>query len=296
MQETMTAEGEQQPDAADVANAAAEAVATEGDDRPSDADIIAHAASIRDEQAQRPLVGSREPLSSLMDDFVGAAPALVSKCEALAKSHSHVRRMRRDGNCFFRAFLFGLLERLIGRPEACAAAKKRFGDYGKKLVEAGYQEFVFEDALELLQECIDKCAGAPGPMDESSVVTLESALCDAVTSNHLVMLLRMVASCEVSRRAEFFEPFIQGAHDCDVESFRRRFVEPMDEESDHVVMSALSEAVCCAEVTVEYLSADQAAAEAIQFKAEDAAQLDESCRVHMTMVYRPGHFDLLYPQ
>jgi len=41
----MTAEGEQQPDAADVANAAAEAVATEGDDRPSDADIIAHAAS-----------------------------------------------------------------------------------------------------------------------------------------------------------------------------------------------------------------------------------------------------------
>ena len=135
----MTAEGEQQPDAADVANAAAEAVATEGDDRPSDADIIAHAASIRDEQAQRPLVGSREPLSSLMDDFVGAAPALVSKCEALAKSYSHVRRMRRDGNCFFRAFLFGLLERLIGRPEACAAAKKRFGDYGKKLVEAGYQ-------------------------------------------------------------------------------------------------------------------------------------------------------------
>ena len=121
----MTAEGEQQPDAADVANAAAEAVATEGDDRPSDADIIAHAASIRDEQAQRPLVGSREPLSSLMDDFVGAAPALVSKCEALAKSHSHVRRMRRDGNCFFRAFLFGLLERLIGRPEACAAAKCR---------------------------------------------------------------------------------------------------------------------------------------------------------------------------
>ena len=87
-------------DAADVADAAAAAAAAEqaAGDRPSDADILAHAASVREEQASRPLIGAREPLSSLVEDFAGGAPALVRKCEALASRYSHVRRTRRDGN------------------------------------------------------------------------------------------------------------------------------------------------------------------------------------------------------
>lgn len=185
----------------------------------------------------------------------------------------------------------GLLEQLIGRPTACAATKQRLSDYSKKLVDAGYQGFVFEDALELLQEIIDRCAKAPAPGDEASVATLESALCDAVTSNHLVMLLRLIASCEVARRSEFFAPFIMGAHDCDVEGFRRRFVEPMDEESDHVAMSALTEAMASADVTVEYLDSSEAnGGEPIHFSPEEG---DAGTRVRITMVYRPGHFDLL---
>lgn len=67
---------------------------------------------------------------------------------------------------------------------------------------------------------------------------------DEDVCNMLVMLVRFVASAHVSRREDHFLPFILGTVDgcAGVVDFRRRHVEAMGEESDHIQVVAVSEA------------------------------------------------------
>ena len=62
-------------------------------------------------------------------------------------------------------------------------------------------------------------------------------------SGYLVWLLRMLTSTEIKARADFFAPFIMGLSDLDVRSFCDKWVDPMHEESDHVQLVALTDAL-----------------------------------------------------
>ena len=104
------------------------------------------------------------------------------KIESLSKSFSNLRRTRGDGNCFYRAFLYSYLESLLvtSNMEECTRYALiadpcppkiiatpcppqypmhpfcRFVECVKgwrvKLIDAGFQELVFEDPMELLLE------------------------------------------------------------------------------------------------------------------------------------------------
>ena len=41
----------------------------------------------------------------------------LSKAKALGQKYSYIRRTRPDGNCFFRAFSYAYLEKLIGNKD-----------------------------------------------------------------------------------------------------------------------------------------------------------------------------------
>lgn len=62
--------------------------------------------------------------------------------------------------------------------------------------------------------------------------------------NMLVMFVRFVASAHIFTREDHFLPFILGTMDncLGVDDFRRKYVEVMGEESDHIQVVALSEA------------------------------------------------------
>ena len=90
--------------------------------------------------------------------------------------------------------------------------KKSFADtlhaWRGRLIAAGFQDLVFEDALDLLLgqvAAIGLGQASPGGM---GVANLVDAFRDDTTSNMVVMLLRLITSAEVQRRADFFLPFI----------------------------------------------------------------------------------------
>ena len=62
-------------------------------------------------------------------------------------------------------------------------------------------------------------------------------------SNYCVWLLRMVTSADVKRRADFFAPFVLGLSDLDVPTFCAKCIDPLGEESDHVQLVALTDAL-----------------------------------------------------
>lgn len=81
------------------------------------------------------------------------------KCfDELYKRYKHVRRIRRDGNCFYRAFLFQLFEHFI------ETKGKDYEDF-LKLVEGskddlvkngGYDLIVLEDFYDVFYESLSK--------------------------------------------------------------------------------------------------------------------------------------------
>lgn len=126
---------------------------------------------------------------------------------------------------------------------------------------------------------------------------------DDMVSNMVVMFLRMLTSCEIQRRSDFFGAFLAGMYDdpaaASVDTFCGRFVEPMGEESDNIHIVAISDAlrVPLRVVYLDRSGADNGQASEVDVTTHDfvpeGMPPDSAPRVHL--LYRPGHYDVLYP-
>jgi ubiquitin thioesterase protein OTUB1 len=112
----------------------------------------------REQQRERPVLGEKEQLDTLIPEYQHSGTVFVPKINSLIKQYSHFRRTRQDGNCFYRCFLFGLLENILTARNVTGAQKlvARIKWWKAKLVEVGYQELVFEDALDLFVEYLEE--------------------------------------------------------------------------------------------------------------------------------------------
>ncbi|BDA42024.1 Ubiquitin thioesterase OTUB1 [Coccomyxa sp. Obi] len=278
--------------------------------RPTDDQIIAQENSIRAAEAEKmPFVGTVEPLSALEEEYRQGSFVFREKIRSLEMQYGSMRRTRGDGNCFFRSFMFAFMEKLVqdndlterNRVVTCIRQWKA------KLIAVGFQELVFEDAMEIVIDQLNSL----GTAEPLSVPQLENNMRDAMLSPMIIMLLRMLTSAEIQRRSDFFAPFIMGMCDDEisVEQFCRRYVEPMGEESDHVHIVALTNAL---QVPIRVVYLDRSMGAAMAGVGYDSAAvnhhdfvpdaLSESAsaaaaavkpRVHV--LYRPGHYDILYP-
>jgi hypothetical protein len=55
-------------------------------------------------------------MSALVDRYRASSPHLAARLSALAAEFPSRRAVVGDGNCFYRGFLFGLLEALLAAP------------------------------------------------------------------------------------------------------------------------------------------------------------------------------------
>ncbi|KAF5840411.1 peptidase C65 Otubain-domain-containing protein [Dunaliella salina] len=148
----------------------------------------------------------------------------MKKIQNLEHTYSHIRRTRGDGNCFFRAFIFSYLENLLNTLDKaeCSRILTCVQSWRKKLIDVGFQELVFEDAMELLLQQVNGILH--GNIGQEA---LEGAFQDDMISNTLVFLMRLITSAEVQRREDHFLPFILGMYDeppASVSAFTQRYV------------------------------------------------------------------------
>ncbi|CAK9171902.1 unnamed protein product [Ilex paraguariensis] len=129
---------------------------------------------------------------------------------------------------------------------------------------------------------------------------------DQSVSDYVVMFFRFVTSGEIRKRSEFFEPFILGLTNATVEQFCKSSVEPMGEESDHVHITALSDALGVP-IRVVYLDRSSCDNGVVSVNHHDFTPLTgdlpadaatvggpEPINPFITLLYRPGHYDILY--
>ncbi|VVD03305.1 ubiquitin thioesterase otubain-like [Leptidea sinapis] len=233
-----------------------------------------------------PLVGEIEPLSSLEKEY-NEDPIYLLKVKDLSAKYKHIRRTRPDGNCFFRAFSYAYLEHLLTDRQEY----EKFYEIAKNskdiLVALGFPQFTVEDFYETFMEVVLRVGDKAG--DSSvSLDGIRNELHDKFNkqgySDYIVVYLRLITSGQLQTQHDFYQNFIEGMRT--VTDFCRQEVEPMYKESDHIHIIALSNAlnVC---VRVKYMDRGEGS----QVIAHD---FPEGSKPLVHLLYRPGHYDILY--
>lgn len=91
-----------------------------------------------------PLIGDKELLKSLEREY-DEDQVYLSKAKELGQKYSFIRRTRPDGNCFFRAFSYAYLERLINNKEEYDKFRELAVQSKNNLVALGFPQFTVED-------------------------------------------------------------------------------------------------------------------------------------------------------
>ncbi|KAL5732373.1 hypothetical protein ACOSP7_031718 [Xanthoceras sorbifolium] len=272
-----------------------------------DEDIMQQKSNISADEAQKiPFVADKEPISALAAEYQSGSPILLEKIKILGEQYASIRRTRGDGNCFFRSFMFSYLEHILNSQDQAEVdrIKAKVEECRKTLQSLGYADFTFEDFFSLFLEQLDSVLQG----NESSISHDELIIRsrDQSISDYVVMFFRFVTSGEIRKRSEFFEPFVMGLTNGTVEQFCKSAVEPMGEESDHVHITALSDALGVP-IRVVYLDRSSCDTGGVSINHHDfiptandlpnsTSGSTQSIRPYITLLYRPGHYDILYPK
>ncbi|XP_060531446.1 ubiquitin thioesterase otubain-like [Cylas formicarius] len=228
------------------------------------------------------LVGDLEPIMSLNAEYA-SDKIYLEKVKDLASRYQYIRRTRPDGNCFFRAFSFANIERLLTKKDEFNKFYKLAEDSKNVLVALGFQQFTVEDFYDTYMEVL-KRLGAIENIEEAKKELL-TLFNEQGYSDYMVVYLRLLSSGQLQKEQDFYSCFIEG--DRSVADFCHQEVEPMYKESDHIHIMAACSAL---NTGVRVIYMDRGTSNTcIQH------DLPEGCVPTVHLLYRPGHYDILYP-
>ncbi|XP_069772289.1 ubiquitin thioesterase OTUB2-like isoform X1 [Narcine bancroftii] len=199
------------------------------------------------------------------------------KVEDISRKYAFFRRTLGDGNCFYRALGFAYLESLLGNNHGVKKLRKKLITSREELLAAGFAEKTYEDSFRTFMDVIDLVE------TDGSVSKLLDVFNDRGASDHLVQYLRLLTSACLQKQSEFFEFFLEGG--ISIKDFCAQEVEPMAVESDHIHITALTQALGIS-IQVEYMDKTDSEINHHIFP--------EGSKPLIHLLYKPGHYDILY--
>mmetsp|Transcript_6626 Transcript_6626/g.20170 ORF Transcript_6626/g.20170 Transcript_6626/m.20170 type:complete len:265 (+) Transcript_6626:166-960(+) len=261
-------------------------MAAESDMWMSDEAIMRQEEELLKEQESKPMVGLPEKTISLLEEFASASDLQKNKIKQLAAKYPEIRRVRRDGNCFFRAYGFAMHEWLLNSKDEALKQRivKNCQDSIKILEKVGFDMLTTSDFHDMLMDEIELTV--TGVKQEDALFMDFNS---PSVSNWIICYLRFLTSGWIQADAQKFLPFIgDGDPSFDLQKYCQSTIEGMNKESEQVHILALAEAVGLP-VRVEYL--DQSEGDLNHHDMPD----DALTPVALYLLYRPGHYEILYP-
>lgn len=279
--------------------------------RQNDARMDEIAQDIRQNQ---PLTSDRQPLTALEEPYQDpGSQHFLAGVRILQQNYSHVRMVRGDGNCYYRAFLFSVVEQLLlaknkqpktttssSPPPQQSSEGQRIlewikTDSWKQVLAMGYDEMTLEIFYDAMVDLLERVV-----QDQSfdlNAFTTEMNQ-ENHTSDYCTWYMRVLTATHLKSDPGRFLPFLIEEHPgMDIQQFCQREVEPMGKECEMVQALALAEALGVT-VQIEYLDGKQQQQDGqggelthhIVGKQTDPGKEN----LFLTLLYRPGHYDILY--
>nr|CAG4649548.1 EOG090X0AE1 [Scapholeberis mucronata]SVE93777.1 EOG090X0AE1 [Scapholeberis mucronata] len=246
-----------------------------------DEGILKQQRQIEKEVAEiHPLVGDKQPLNSLLKEYADD-PIYSNKSKQLCEAYTSLRRIRPDGNCFFRGFGFSYFERLLENEEEWKKFQSHVSSTKDQLLAQGFPKFTLEDFFDSFMDVVNRLGGE----NKIDLEELSRIFNDSAMSDYLVVYLRLMTSGQLQREEDFYQNFLEG--DKTMKEFCQQEVEPMYRESDHMHAIALGS---CLKVGIRVVYLDRGEAST----RPPEHDFPEDCAPSVYLLYRPGHYDILY--
>uniref|UniRef100_A0A3Q2QLD2 OTU deubiquitinase, ubiquitin aldehyde binding 2 n=1 Tax=Fundulus heteroclitus TaxID=8078 RepID=A0A3Q2QLD2_FUNHE len=242
------------------------------------------------------LVSCADDISSLLPQETPPSP----KYKDLGLQFSAVRKVRGDGNCFYRAVCFAHLESALHSPRAMQRFKDQIIQSEEVLVSAGFDEASFSHHQSTVLQVVNQCMAAE---QEDTLLRLFN---QQLISDSVVQFLRLLTSAHLQTHADFFCNFVEAP---DLKAYCRQVgnkpvaltlevneeelmmsgsfqeVELMAMECDHVDILALSQAL---DVGIHIVSMEGDEQQLVHHVIPEGA--DPAVR----LLYQTSHYDILY--
>lgn len=243
----------------------------------------------------QPLTSALLPLSTLEAEYATAEPGtttFVAGLQALStvQGYSNVRLIRGDGNCYYRAVLYRLAELVLESPPSFGKRLlATLKDSWDRLLALGYDadmlETFYDCIMDLFQRLLDNKLDAAALHAELNT--------EHSTSDFGIWYLRVLVSGHLKQDPDRFLPFTNGLS---MDQFCQSQVEPVGKECEQVQVLALAEALHLP-VHVLYLDGHALVQGKVVQHSFGPPVVDSSSEnnVSLHVLYRPGHYDILYP-
>lgn len=243
-------------------------------------DIIDYENSLRAEiEKTTPLISKAQDIETLINEYKGSI--FENSIKEISKKYKFIKYARRDGNCFYRSYLYRLFEHccinndkdcyedVLKKIEGCKDLLE-FNGFDWVIVEDFYGVFVQEFKLIMTLSTSDRRP------------YLDMLFDDREKGNYMIAFMRIYISAYIKENRLLYENFII---DEDLDTWCRREVEPIDVECDNLQIIAITNCFNVG-VLIENLS---------EKKIESMILPEEGCKRHFIhMFFRPGHYDILY--
>ena len=268
----------------------------------------AQLAAIEQEVKKQVLTSSLLPIQYLVDYYEthlpDATPGFLQGANYLGSNYTHFRRVRGDGNCYYRALLYSICEVCLkgqAPKEQFSALKDFISTSLKHVCQFGYDENALDMFHEELVDLFDFISASTSI--DSNGVDVDEKLKEMHarlneengSSDYCTWFLRVITAAHLKSDADRFMLFLDASDDTvdhylDIATFCSREVEPMGKECGMVQVTALAEAMNV-RVNVEYLDGRDLAEGS---KKLMRYEFGPDGGLEVTLLYRPGHYDILY--
>uniref|UniRef100_A0A0K0EZT6 ubiquitinyl hydrolase 1 n=1 Tax=Strongyloides venezuelensis TaxID=75913 RepID=A0A0K0EZT6_STRVS len=231
------------------------------------------------------LIGPKSNILTLVETYAPeTSPEFSKKAVQLSNIYGHVRRVRGDGNCFYRSILTALLEKCLTDKTLLQQFQKLAGDWREKFFAMGFPELTTSDFCDSIDELLKNLEN--GVYDNNSLMV---TLGDENIANYYVAYIRILTSAFLRENKDLYEGFIEGGRT--MEAFCLDEVEPMWKECDHITIIALVNALKV-NIRIEYMDQSHSPEGGIHY---DICGSDSpNSEPFLFFLYRPGHYDILY--
>ncbi len=255
------------------------------DNKKSENDLILdYENTLRKEiELTTPLISDELPISKLTEEYKSNEEYLKS-IENISKKYKTYRKVRRDGNCFYRSFIYRLFEQACIRNDKVLFEKiKQKIIESKKLTEKnGYEWTVVQDFYEIFlkefTECFNSLSNGIIPREY-----LDKLFSDNEKGNYMIYFIRFCLAAYLKENKENYKSYIE----IDFDEWVRKEVEAIDHVADQIQIMACVNYFDVG-VKIEYLN---------KFKNE-VVKLPENKpdnEFFIYLLFSPGHYDILYP-
>ena len=230
-----------------------------------------------------PLVSEDFDIKILINEY-NSNEEYLNSIKNITKKYKYIRKVRRDGNCFYRSFIFRLFEHICIKNDKILfeKIKQKLIDSKDLIQRNGYDWVAVEDFYNLFLREFTNCFNS---LTYESTVRdyLDTLFCEREKGNYLIYFIRFCIAAYIKEQKDTYQMYIESP----IDEWIGKEVEAIDHEADQVQIMACVNYFDIG-VKIEYLNKNQSEIVKLPFDKPDE-------QFFIFLLFTPGHYDILYP-